>query len=101
MKSGQGFAEALIIAGQATEARGPGETALHHPPAWQEHEAAFGLSVLNGFQLNAMLLGGDSGIFTRVSLIHKASSTCNTNAHSSLLTSRTQPVRRRFSMPPA
>src|SRR5579875_3055698 len=72
MKSGEGFCQALIISGQPAEAGSPGKTALDHPAAWQQDEAAFGLGMFDDLQLDAMLFGGRGGVFSRVSLIGKS-----------------------------
>ncbi len=43
MKRGQSLYQPFIVSGQATEARGPGKAALHHPAARQQDETALGL----------------------------------------------------------
>ena len=48
----------LIVLGEAAEAGGPGETALHDPASRQEHEASFGFGQLDHLQADAVLLCG-------------------------------------------
>lgn len=38
VQSGQCLRQALVIAGQATEASRPGDGALNHPTPWQQDE---------------------------------------------------------------
>ena len=40
VQAGQGFGQALVVPGQPSAARRPGEGAFDHPSARQEHEAA-------------------------------------------------------------
>ena len=49
----------FVIFGQPAEPCCPGEGALYHPAAWQQHEAALGLLQLDDFQADA--LRGGSG----------------------------------------
>src|SRR5690349_19721813 len=54
MKTSQRLWPALVIASQAPKAGRPGETALHHPSARQQHEAAFGLWQCDHLQAYAL-----------------------------------------------
>jgi hypothetical protein len=47
MQARQGLGQVLVVASQAAEARGPRETALHHPATGQEDKAALGLGQLD------------------------------------------------------
>jgi hypothetical protein len=66
MEGGEGLRESPVASGQSAKAGSPGEAAFHHPAARQQHEAAFGLCVLDHLQLNAVLggraLGGFPGV---------------------------------------
>src|SRR5680860_1881760 len=50
--------QALVVAGQAPESSGPGETALNHPAARQQYKASFGGGQFDRRQLDAVGLGG-------------------------------------------
>jgi glucokinase len=54
VQAGQGLGQPLVVAGQAAEARHPGEAALHDPAPRQQHEAALGLRVLDHLQVDAV-----------------------------------------------
>lgn len=54
MQPCQHLRQALIVASKATKARGPGEVALDDPSPQQEHEAVFGLGLLDDFQVDAL-----------------------------------------------
>ena len=66
----EGGCESFVVAGQAAEAGGPGEASLHHLSSRQQHETAFGLGMLDGFQLNTMLACRRFCRLSRVALIH-------------------------------
>jgi hypothetical protein len=72
MKACQGCRQSFTVPGQATEARGPGKTALHHSPARQQHEAVLGLREFHDFQVNAMRRGGLGGVVSGISLVNKS-----------------------------
>jgi hypothetical protein len=55
MKTGQGFRQAFIVAGQAAEAVEPAKTALDDPAAREQNEATFGIWQFDDFKLNAVL----------------------------------------------
>lgn len=71
MKTSQGLRPTLVIAGQTTKARHPGERALHHPSVGQQDKAAFGLGQANHLQAYILGFGCLGRIFTRVALIDK------------------------------
>src|SRR5258706_4364319 len=68
----KGGGEPFIGAGQATEARGPGEVALHHPAAREEDKAVLGLGQLDDFEAEAMLRCSVSRSVAGVALINVA-----------------------------
>ena len=67
--SGDGFGQALVVAGESTEARCPSETAFDHPSTRQQDKAAFCLSVLDHFQLDAMRVRRLFRVFSGVAQI--------------------------------
>jgi len=62
MEAGQGFGQALIVAGQPAKARDPTETPFHDPPPGQQHKTLFGFGQLDDVQPNAVLAGGLAGV---------------------------------------
>src|SRR5215204_7457864 len=70
MKPGNGLREPLVVARQASEARRPGEAALHYPPALQEHEALLGAGVLDHLQSDAARFRRFCRLLARVALVH-------------------------------
>lgn len=54
----QRLRQVLIVTRQAPEPGRPPERALHHPAAWQQHEALLGLRELDHLQPDALRLGG-------------------------------------------
>ncbi len=61
MKTSESRRQPFIISGEAAEACGPAERALHDPTSWQEHKTAFGLGEFDDLQSHAVggsLLGG-------------------------------------------
>src|SRR5215217_764636 len=70
MKPGNGLREPLVVARQASEARRPGEAALHYPPARQEHEALLGAGVLDHLQSDAARFRRFCRLLARVALVH-------------------------------
>jgi hypothetical protein len=48
----------------------PSEASLYHPSSRQQYQAAFGLALLDHFQLDAMLGGHFFNRLTRVALVH-------------------------------
>ena len=68
--SGDGFGQALVVAGKSAEPRCPSETAFDHASTRQQDKAAFCLSMLDHFQLDAMRARRLFRIFSGVALIH-------------------------------
>jgi len=69
MQAGKGLGQALVVAGEATEAGQPGEAALHDPAPGQQDEALLGLGEFDHLEADALgrcLLGG---VLTPVALI--------------------------------
>ncbi|AKO03530.1 hypothetical protein ACU16_04455 [Xanthomonas oryzae pv. oryzicola] len=58
MKSSQGFRQAFVITGQASEPIDPTETALHDPAARQQYKASLGIRQFYHVQFDAFLLRG-------------------------------------------
>ena len=69
MQRRQGRGQALVVARQAAEARGPGEAALDDPAPGQEHEAALGLGQLDHLQLDAVRGGRGRWLLAGVALV--------------------------------
>jgi len=62
--------EPLIVTGQAAESSRPRKASFYNPSSWQQHEAAFGFSMFDHFELDSVL---GSRLFSRlacVALIH-------------------------------
>jgi len=55
VESCQGFWQALLVAGQASEPIDPAEAALHDPAARKQHEAFLGLRQLDDVQFAAFV----------------------------------------------
>ena len=70
MEALQGSVEPFVVAGQAAEARSPGEGAFHDPAAGQQHEAALGQGMLDHLQLDAVLPGGNGRGRASVALVY-------------------------------
>jgi len=66
VQTGQCCSESFVLSGQAAEASRLGEVSFNDPSPWQQRKAALDLGMLDHFQPNAMLLGGQGGIFTCV-----------------------------------
>lgn len=69
VKPGKRLSQALIVAGQSSETRGPGKASLDNPAARQQDKSVFGLGVLDHFQFEAVRLRLLCGILTSVALI--------------------------------
>ncbi len=75
MQADERFGQPLVIAGQASKARHPGEAAFHDPAAGQQHKAALGGRQFDDLQANPVGLGLRGWLVACVALSTKATST--------------------------
>lgn len=69
MKPSHSLREPLVVSGQSTEARGPGEGAFNHPTPRQKHKPSLGLFEFDDDKPDTMGLCGLCGFFSRIALI--------------------------------
>ena len=60
MQASQDVGQPLVVAGQPTEAGGPGEPALEHPALGQQDKAVLGLRQLDDLQTDTLASSGFS-----------------------------------------
>ncbi len=67
----QGFRQAFIVTGEASEAAEPAKTALDDPTLREQDEATFGIGQFDDFKLNAKLSSVLHGLVAGVPLVDK------------------------------
>ncbi len=70
MKTRKRIRKPLVVACQASKAKGPGKGAFDDPPPWQKHEAAFGLFQLDNNQTDSAGCCRLRRFLSRVALIY-------------------------------